>query len=126
MEQKNLILTRLIEFIESKGGFSEVARKIGKHSQMFHNLIRRNAKPSLDTLEEIAAQYADFDLNYIVRGKRTIEFETWNQIQSENEILKRERNIFLSTMEKMGKSNLKKFGHIITQKVGVCNLRLTV
>lgn len=126
MEQKNLVLTRLVEFIESKGGFSEVARKIGKHSQMFHNLIRRDAKPSLDTLEEIALHYSDFDLNYIVRGKHTIEFEVWKQLQDDNELLRRERNIFLSTMEKMGKPNLKKLGHIITQKVGVCSLRLTV
>ena len=87
---------------------------------------RTSAKPALDMLEEIAAQYLDFDLNYVVRGKRTIEFDVWKQMQDDNELLRRERNIFLSTMEKMGKSNLKKLGHIITQKVGVCNLRLTV
>lgn len=70
---------------------------------MFHNLIRRNAKPSLDTLEEIAANYDDFDLNYIVRGKRTIEHDTWYRVQKENEELRRERNIFLGAMEKLGK-----------------------
>ena len=103
MEQKNLVLVRLLEFIESKGGYSEVARKIGKHSQMFHNLIRRDAKPSLDTLEEIASQYSDFDLNYVVRGKRTVDFDTWSKMQKDYDQLKRERNIFLGAMETMGK-----------------------
>lgn len=99
----NLVLQRLVEFIDSKGGFSEVGRKIGRAPQMFSNLIRRDAKPSLDTLEEIATVYPDFDLNYIVRGERSVGFDVWSTIQQENVILKREKEIFLNAMDKMGK-----------------------
>lgn len=68
----NPVLNRLFLFIQSKGGFSSVGRKIGKASQMFHNLAKRNAKPSVETLEAIAEAYPDIDFNFILKGEETV------------------------------------------------------
>jgi hypothetical protein len=65
----NEVLVRLQEFTDQKGNWSELARPIGKNPAIFYNLVRRNAKPSVETLEEIAMAFPDFDLNYIITGE---------------------------------------------------------
>lgn len=116
----NPVLDRLFIFIQKKGGFSKVGRDIGKAPQMFHNLAKRNAKPSVETLEAIAEAYPDIDFNYILKGEETVSkkelVEAKEKMTTYEELVKRAFS---------PKFNLKKLGHIITQKVGVCNLRLT-
>lgn len=89
----NPVLERLFVFIRSKGGFSKVGRSIGKASQMFHNLAKRNAKPSVETLEAIAEAYPDIDFNYILKGIETVDREelskTREQVGFYEEIMKR-------------------------------------
>jgi len=104
IDEKNLFLQRLFAFAEEKGGISDVARKINKHPAIFYNLVSRDAKPSIETLEEIAAAYPDFDMNYIVRGKKTIDYETWSRLQEEIELLKREKSALYNMAQHLGKS----------------------
>ena len=89
----NPVLDRLFVFIRSKGGFSKVGRSIGKASQMFHNLAKRNAKPSVETLEAIAEAYPDIDFNYILKGIETVNREELAKVQDRmgvyEEIVKR-------------------------------------
>jgi len=119
LDDKNLFLQRLFAFAEEKGGISEVARRINKHPAIFYNLVSRDAKPSIETLEDIANSYPDFDMNYIVRGKRTIDFDTWSRLKEENEALRLDKNAYRTAIEKMGK-----FKAVILPKTGLRNIKL--
>jgi len=73
MSEINLPLQRLLSFVEEKGGKAKVARLMGKAPQKFSNLIAKNARPSVDSLEEFAQHFPDIDLNYIIKGVPTVE-----------------------------------------------------
>lgn len=94
-EEKSPLIVRLVEFAEGKGGFGEMARKTDKHPTTFYNMVSRNAKPSVDTLYEIAEAYEDFDLNYIITGRprRGQGVAGEQELQRVREELDRERAI---------------------------------
>jgi hypothetical protein len=109
MPALNEVLARLQEFAEEKGNWSELARPIGKNPAIFYNLVRRNAKPSVETLEEIAGAFPDFDLNYIITGERRgvdqVELEdraeTIQGLQEEVAHLRGQNRFLTKTIETM-------------------------
>lgn len=66
---------RLISFVLANGGYSEVAKAIGKSSpQLFYNIRNGINKPSLDTLRELKERFGErFDLTYIITGQRSAQ-----------------------------------------------------
>lgn len=71
--EMNDVLRRLKEYADTKGGPSKVYGAIGKQVSTFWNLVKRDAKPSVDTLIEISAAFPDFDLNWVLVGKKNDE-----------------------------------------------------
>jgi hypothetical protein len=103
MKQENLILERLTAFGESKGGFSEIGRTIGKHPAVFYNLRVRNAKPSVDTLEEIAKHYPELNFDWLITGRgNMILSDDLNKIELSR--LKRENQLLQIALELKGVS----------------------
>ena len=86
----NPVLSRTLEFVESKGSLSYVASNLGFASNLFTNMRKRNTKPSLDVVEAIANKYQDFDVNYIVTGKQKAVSAEIESLRAE---LERERVI---------------------------------
>ncbi len=54
--------------MNTNGGPTEVARKVGKTPQSFYNYANRGSMPNMEILQLIASGYPDFDANYILRG----------------------------------------------------------
>lgn len=63
------ILTRIIKFVESKGGIREVSGRINWNYQTINSIFKRGSSPKCDLLRDLARNYPDFDLNYIVTGQ---------------------------------------------------------
>ena len=92
--KKNPVLVRLMEFAESKGGFSEMGRMLGKSPALFYNWVSRNQVPSVGTLGELAEQFPDMDLNYIISGRVS-------SLEKENQSLKEELDIQRSVVARL-------------------------
>lgn len=102
MEKKiNPVLKRLSDFADSQGGFAEIGRRIHKHPSMFYNLIRRDALPSVATLTEIAMEFPELDLNFIIRGEGKPEGAAAAELDKLKSALQREQAI---TTALLGKS----------------------
>jgi len=74
MEEKNElngVLARLTQFADGKGGPSKIYNAIGKQVSTYWNLVKNDSKPSVDTLIKFAEVYPDFDMNWILLGKRS-------------------------------------------------------
>jgi len=62
-------VTRLLEFVESKGGIAKVARQIGKSTQLFYNYRNGLSEPTRKVFVSIKEFYPDLDINYIFFGE---------------------------------------------------------
>lgn len=95
---------RVLEFVETHGGPSVVARKINTKPTLFYHFEAGRSKPSSETLAELAKMYADFDTMYMLTGipssaprevyvaeneKSVIDISAM-RLQIENESMKRE------------------------------------
>lgn len=107
MEKKiNPVLKRLSEFADSQGGFAEIGRRIQKHPSMFYNLIRRDALPSVSTLTEIAMEFPDLDLNYIIRGENKSEDAASAELERVKGELQRREAIITGLLGKSKGANI--------------------
>lgn len=87
---------RLLDFIESKGKLADVAHQIGRSPQLFYNYQKGLSKPSTDVYIDLLNKYPDFDANYILVGKKSVN-------DTEASRLTREREILFGALEKLGK-----------------------
>lgn len=67
----NGVLERLTDFAESKGGVSKVYGAIGKQPSTYWNMVARDLKPSTDTLIQIGEAFPDFDINWVLLGRKS-------------------------------------------------------
>lgn len=65
-EQQQRINARLWQFIERKGGVSEVSAKLGVVKQTLYNIRDNRTFPSAGTLALLRAHYPGTDLNWIL------------------------------------------------------------
>lgn len=72
-EKKDVVLpdsvVRLLEFVESHGGPTKVARTMGTSPQIFYNYRNGLSEPGSKVYIEIKRGYPDFDANYILFGQ---------------------------------------------------------
>lgn len=62
-------LKRFLNWVESNGGPSAVAKRIGKTPQTFYNYRDRGSMPNMEVLELLVSAYQEFDVNYILTGQ---------------------------------------------------------
>lgn len=94
---------RLLEFVDRNGGPSAVAKRIGKHPQIFYNLRDDKNGVSNDTLIEVWRAYpTTFDLMYVMTGQRqqtTPAGAVDPVLVVENQSLKRENESLQKTVD---------------------------
>lgn len=88
----NPITLRLCSFIESVGGVTVVADKVGRNPQTFYS-YNRGIMPSLEVLAEVKSKFPELDLNWLATGSCASNLKETELLQ-ELEETKATMNIF--------------------------------